>query len=162
MTDKLYKQADNLISKYIFNGLIKPNENIVISYINDKKYSRFLSTRDEEYFEFEDPSDDRYDHIFNYIYDKQSMILRSLCRQKGINDLFNLINEYLTHEIIFYDYGDDYDFVANYDAHVFYTNNLRCNNVILKEYENLVGVEFDRNKIYITYEEYKYQLQNKN
>ena len=136
-TRKLRKKWDDLISEYIFNGIIKPNENIVISYINDKRYSCFLSTRDEEYFEFEVPSKDRYDFMCSYKYDKQSAILRFLCRHKGINDLF-------------YDYGDDYDFVADYDAHVFYKYNLGPKEKRFKseEYENLVGVEFDRDKIY--------------
>ena len=154
-TYKLFKQADDIISSYIFNGFIKPDENIVISYRNEKRYSRFLSTRDQEYMEFEDLSKDRFGYISRYTYDKQNIILRSLCRQKGINYLFDTINEYLTFKYTFYDYVDDYDFVANYDAHVFYLDNIRLDNSLdlnSVEYENLIGVEFNRDEIYKTTE----------
>ena len=40
---ELYKQVSDLISEYIFNGSIKPNENIVISHTNNKRYSCFVS-----------------------------------------------------------------------------------------------------------------------
>lgn len=140
----LCKSVTDLIIKYIKNGNIKPNDNIVISYINDDRYTRFLTTRSKEYINcsFENGLMSRYDKIHNFEYNDQNLILKSLCRQKGINDIFDMIKQYLTYQIKFYDNGQDYDLTADYNAHVFYTSNFRHKNIplILKNYENLVVI----------------------
>ena len=146
---ELHRNAINLLSEYIFNGIIKPNENIVISYINDDRYTRFLTTRSKEYINcsFENGFMSRYDEIYNFEYKNKNLILKSLCRQKGINYLFDMINQYLTYQIKFYDNGQDYDLLADYDAHVFLTSNIKSTLPLkLKSYENLVGISYDKRR----------------